>query len=461
MLDLSILEILLSLIKMSKFLLIKNKIQKFDQKIYVSGDKSLSIRWVLLASQAIGKSKGFNLLMSEDVLAALNSIKKMGIKVNIRKNFCEIFGNGINGFKYKKNLTINARNSGTLGRLMLGLLIKSPQKIKLIGDKSLSKRDFSRVTVPLEKFGAKFYYNTKNKLPLSILGSQYVKGIKYLENKGSAQCKSSVMLAALNATGTTSIIAKKSRNHSELLFKYLKIPIKIKTTKKYDFIDISPPKRIKAFDYQIPGDISSSAFFMVLTILSDNSRLLIKNVNVNPSRIGVITILKKMGAKILLKNQRNYRGEKISDILIKSSNNLKAINCPTELNSSAIDEFLIIFLAAAKAKGISYFKDLSELNQKESPRLNWGSKILNMMGIKTKLTKDSIKIYGEPNLEITKLITIKDYLKDHRVFMMSTIAALTCGGQWKIHDKDSINTSFPSFLKIINDINNKSYETKK
>ncbi len=461
MLDLSILEILLSLIKMSKFLLIKNKIQKFDQKIYVSGDKSLSIRWVLLASQAIGKSKGFNLLMSEDVLAALNSIKKMGIKVNIRKNFCEVFGNGINGFKYKKNLTINARNSGTLGRLMLGLLIKSPQKIKLIGDKSLSKRDFSRVTVPLEKFGAKFYYNTKNKLPLSILGSQYVKGIKYLENKGSAQCKSSVMLAALNATGTTSIIAKKSRNHSELLFKYLKIPIKIKTTKKYDFIDISPPKRIKAFDYQIPGDISSSAFFMVLTILSDNSRLLIKNVNVNPSRIGVITILKKMGAKILLKNQRNYRGEKISDILIKSSNNLKAINCPTELNSSAIDEFLIIFLAAAKAKGISYFKDLSELNQKESPRLNWGSKILNMMGIKTKLTKDSIKIYGEPNLEITKSITIKDYLKDHRVFMMSTIAALTCGGQWKIHDKDSINTSFPSFLKIINDINNKSYETKK
>ena len=114
MLDLSILEILLSLIKMSKFLLIKNKIQKFDQKIYVSGDKSLSIRWVLLASQAIGKSKGFNLLMSEDVLAALSSIRKMGIKVNIRKNFCEVFGNGINGFKYKKNLTINARNSGTL-----------------------------------------------------------------------------------------------------------------------------------------------------------------------------------------------------------------------------------------------------------------------------------------------------------------------------------------------------------
>ena len=192
---------------------------------------------------------------------------------------------------------------------------------------------------------------------------------------------------------------------------------------------------------------------MALTTLTKDSKLLIKNVNVNPSRVGVITILKKMGAQIILKNQRDYRGEKISDILIKSSKKLKAIICPTELNSSAIDEFLVIFLIAAKAKGISYFKGLSELNQKESPRLIWGSKILNMMGIKTDLTKDSIKIYGQPNLEIKKPITIKNYLRDHRVFMMSTIAALTFGGKWKIHDKDSINTSFPSFLKIVKDIN--------
>ena len=439
---------------MSKILSIKDKIKKFNKRIQISGDKSLSIRWVLLASQAIGKSKAYNLLMSEDVLAAIACIKKLGIKVRINKNYCEIIGNGINGFRYKENLVINAKNSGTLGRLILGLLIKSPKKIKIIGDKSLSKRDFSRVTLPLEKFGAKFYYKIKNKLPLTIHGSQSIKGIKYLENKGSAQCKSSVMFAALNASGKTSIRAKKSRNHSELLFKYLKIPIKIKKSKKYDFIDIKKPKKINAFNYQIPGDISSSAFFMVLTTLATNSKLLIKDVNINSSRIGVIVILKKMGAKIFLKNQRNYRGEKISDILIKSSNNLKAINCPPNLNSSAIDEFLVIFLVAAKAKGISYFKDVSELNQKESPRLNWGSKILNMMGIKTELTKDSIKIYGQPNLEIKKPIIIKNYLKDHRVFMMSTIAALTCGGQWKIYDKDSINTSFPSFLKIIKKISN-------
>ena len=440
---------------MSKSISIKQTINPFNNTIKVAGDKSLSIRWVLLASQTTGKSTANNLLMSGDVLAAINAIKRLGIKVKVENNYCEIFGNGINGFKYKKNLTIDAKNSGTLGRLILGLLIKSPHKIKLLGDKSLSKRDFSRVTDPLNKSGAKFFYKKKGKLPLSILGLKNPKIINYFENRGSAQCKSSVMLAALNTVGKTMIKAKKSRNHSELLFKYLNIPIKIKKNKNYDFIELKRPKKIKPFNYKIPGDISSSAFFMVLTILSKNSKLLIKDVNVNPSRIGVIKILKRMGAEIIFKKQKVYRGEKISDLLIKSANNLKAINCPTKLNSSAIDEFLIIFLVAAKAKGNSYFKDISELNQKESPRLNLGSKILNMMGVKTKLTKNSIKIYGQPKLKIKKNIVIKNFLKDHRIFMMSTIAALTFGGQWTIHDSDSIKTSFPSFLEIIKKISKK------
>ena len=440
---------------MSKSISIKQTINPFNNTIKVAGDKSLSIRWVLLASQTTGKSTANNLLMSGDVLAAINAIKRLGIKVKVENNYCEIFGNGINGFRYKKNLTIDAKNSGTLGRLILGLLIKSPHKIKLIGDKSLSKRDFSRVTDPLNKSGAKFFYKKKGKLPLSILGLKNPKIINYFENRGSAQCKSSVMLAALNTVGKTMIKAKKSRNHSELLFKYLNIPIKIKKNKNYDFIELKRPKKIKPFNYKIPGDISSSAFFIVLTILSKNSKLLIKDVNVNPSRIGVIKILKRMGAEIIFKKQKVYRGEKISDLLIKSANNLKAINCPTKLNSSAIDEFLIIFLVAAKAKGNSYFKDISELNQKESPRLNLGSKILNMMGVKTKLTKNSIKIYGQPKLKIKKNIVIKNFLKDHRIFMMSTIAALTFGGQWTIHDSDSIKTSFPSFLEIIKKISKK------
>ena len=156
-----------------------------------------------------------------------------------------------------------------------------------------------------------------------------------------------------------------------------------------------------------------------------------------------------MGVKILEKNKRVYKGEKIADLIIKSSKKFKPINCPTKLNSAAIDEFLLIFLVAAKANGISYFKNLSELNQKESPRLKWGSKILNKIGIKNIITKDSIKIYGNPNLKINKKIIIKNFLKDHRVFMTSVVASLTFGGEWQIHDKDSINSSFPSFLKKI------------
>ena len=159
-----------------------------------------------------------------------------------------------------------------------------------------------------------------------------------------------------------------------------------------------------------------------------------------------------MGADIVFKNQKTYKAEKVADIQIKGGKSINAINCPPKLNSSAIDEFLIIFLVAAKANGISYFKDLAELNQKESPRLKWGSKILNMIGIRNIVTESTIKIYGNPNLELKKQIVIKDYLKDHRVFMTGIIAALSFGGEWKIHDKDSIKTSFPNFLNIINEL---------
>ena len=212
--------------------------------------------------------------------------------------------------------------------------------------------------------------------------------------------------------------------------------------------------KIEPLNYKIPSDISSSAFFIVLTALSKNSKLIIKSVNINPSRTGVITILRKMGVKIIFKNQKIYKGEKIADVCVESTKSLKPINCPTRLNSSAIDEFLLVFLCAARAKGISYFNDLAELNQKESPRLEWGSKILNSMGVKTITTKNSIKIFGNPNLKIKKKIVIKKYLKDHRIFMTSIIAALSFGGSWKIYDKESIKTSFPNFLKIIKDLKN-------
>ena len=438
---------------MTNTLVISKKIKNFNKVIKVSGDKSISIRWVLFASLAKGISEAKNLLMSEDVLAAIKVINLLGIKTKISKNVCKIYGKGINGYNYKKNLTLDSKNSGTLGRLILGFLINTTYKIKIIGDKSLSKRDFKRISDPLSKFGAKFKLKNNKNLPLTIFGSNNLKPIKYIENRGSAQCKSCVMFAGMRTNGTTLIKAKKSRNHTELFCKLLKLPVVVKKGKKYDDIKVNKVKEIKPINYSIPSDISSSAFFIVLTALTKNSVLLIKDVNINSSRIGIITILKKMGVKINFENKRIYKREKIADIKIKSTNSLKPIICPPELNSGAIDEFLVIFLVAAKANGISYFRDLAELNQKESPRLKWGGKILNKMGIKTEITKNSIKIYGNPNLIINKKITIKNYLKDHRVFMTSVIAALSFGGKWEIYNKDSIKTSFPNFLNIVNNIN--------
>ena len=449
-----ILVILLKLanqIQMGNITLINRTLRPFNKTVQIEGDKSLSIRWALIASQAVGTSSATNILRSDDVLSTLNCLRKLGVKVKLFKNKCIINGLGINGYKFKKKITLDAGNSGTLGRLIIGLLIHSKNKITIIGDKSLSKRDFSRITKPLKKFGAKIYSN-KGKLPVVIEGTENPKPIKYIENKGSAQCKTSIMLASLNTEGTTIIKAKRSRNHTELLFKYLKLPIRVTRKKNYDLIKIDGKKKINAFNYKIPSDISSGAFFIVLTALLKKSKLKIKNVNINPSRIGIIKVLKLMGVKIFFKNMNLYKGEKTADIVLESTKNFKAINCPEKLNSSAIDEFLLIFLVAAKAKGVSYFKGLSELNKKESPRLKWGSKILTLMGIKTIVTKDSIKIFGNPNLKVGKKIIIKNFLKDHRVFMTSVIAALAFGGKWNIHDKDSIKTSFPSFLKIIDNL---------
>ena len=437
---------------MSGSIVIKNKIQNFKKIISVSGDKSISIRWVLMSSLADGVSTAKNLLLSEDVFAAINAVKKLGIKTKFYKNKVKIYGRGIDGYKYKKNLTINAQNSGTLGRLILGLLINTKYPIKLEGDKSLSKRDFKRISDPLSKFGAKFYLKNNKNLPLTIFGAKKIQPIKFNEKKGSAQVKSSIIFAGMKTDNYTIIKAKKSRNHTELMCKYLNLPIRVYSKKYYDEIFIKKVKKIKRLNYNIPSDISSGAFFMVLTALSVNSELIIKNVNINPSRIGIITILKKMGVKIIFQNKKNYKGEKIADIKIKSSKSIKPINCPVKLNTSAIDEFLVIFLLAAKAKGVSYFKNLDELNKKESPRLIWGSKILNKIGVKNIVTKNSIKIFGNPNLNVKRKIIIKDFLKDHRVFMTSVIAALTFGGHWKIFSPNSIKTSFPTFLKLISDL---------
>jgi len=434
---------------MGKKLFINNTHNSFKKTISIDGDKSISIRVLLLGSQAYGKTFIENILLSEDIINSIKCLKKLGIKISFNKKNCSIYGKGINGFDYKKNIVLNAGNSGTFARLILGLLVKSPYYIKLTGDKSLSQRDFERVITPLRKLGANFKVSSKKTLPLKILGSTFINPIHYTESKGSAQCKSTVMLAALNSPGLTVIKAKKSRDHTENIFKYLGIPIIVKKKKHNDEIKVRGQKIFNSFKYKVPSDPSSCAFFIVLTLLSKNCELKIKNVNVNHSRIGYIKILNRMGAKIKIKNVRERYGEKQADIFVKSQTNLKKINCPPSLNSNLIDEFLVIFLAAAKANGISKFTNLGELNKKESPRLKLGSKLLNELGIKTKLTKDSIKIFGNPVIDFKKTINVKNFFKDHRIFMTSVIAAYTFGGKWKIDDVGSYKSSFPSFLNII------------
>ena len=436
---------------MPNSVIISKKILKFDKIISANPDKSLSIRWALMAAQAIGKSKGYNILNSEDVNNTLKSIKKLGVNLKKRKNYCEIEGVGLNGFNFKNNTEINCENSGTLARLICGILAKTNKTVILKGDASLSKRDFSRVIKPLNLLGVKIISNSK-RLPLKIKGTNFLKPIEFEENIGSAQVKSCIMLAALNTPGVTKIKAAKSRNHSELMFKYLKIPIKINKSKNFDRIEIKGLTQYQSFNYKIPGDISSSSPFICLAALSKNSKILIKGVNVNPSRTGIIDILKKMNVKIIIKNKKKYNGEYVADLLVKSCKSLNAIKCEKKYNSRAIDEFPLIFLACAKAKGISYFNNLSELRQKESDRLKITSNFLKMIGIKVEEKFDSLKIYGNPKLDLNKKFIIKNYMKDHRVFMMACIAALTFGGKFEIHDKDSIKTSFPSFMKILKKI---------
>ena len=439
---------------MSK-IVVENKISNFNKVISVDGDKSISIRSLLIGSQSFGICKINNLSKSDDIMSTIIGLRKLGVKILIKGKSCSIYGKGLNGFEFKKNIIINAGNSGTFARLLLGLLIKTPNLIKIVGDKSLSQRDFQRVISPLGEFGASFYNNDNGKLPLKILGSEYIRPINYFEKKGSAQCKSSVMLAALNSPGTTIIKAKKSRDHTEKFFKYLKLPINIIRNKNFDTIKIKGECQFKSFKYNIPGDISSTAFFIVITLLSNNSKLIIKDVNINPSRIGFIKIANKMGAKIKILNKRIKHEEMIGDVLVKSQSKLKAIDCPSSLNSNAIDEFLIIFLLASKASGVSNFTNLQELNKKESPRLKLGSKILNKMGVKTIQKNASLRIFGNPKLSIKNDITIKNFYKDHRIFMTSVVAALCFGGKWIIHDADSHKSSFPSFLKLLKKIGSK------
>ena len=229
---------------MQKYISIVNKIEQFNKSITVPGDKSISIRLVLLASQAVGKSRTYNLPNSEDINNTISSIRSLGVKIKKKKHYIEIVGVGLNGFHTKNNQIIYAGNSGTFARLFCGLVSKSETTFKIIGDKSLSRRDFSRIIIPLKLFGINFR-SKNNKLPLKVVGSNYLRPIKFEEKKGSAQVKSAIMIASLNTPGETIIKCIPSRNHTELMFKHcLKVPIEIK--KGGDITNISELKKAQS-----------------------------------------------------------------------------------------------------------------------------------------------------------------------------------------------------------------------
>ena len=241
-------------------------------------------------------------------------VLRQGSSIKNNKKICEIEGRGLNGFKYKNNLTLDVGNSATAARLLIATLIRSKKTIKVTGDNSLKKRDMKRIIEPLNNFGVKFKKNSGT-LPIWIKGSDSLKPINYVELRGSAQCKSAVMIAALNIKGkTTEKLGFK--NEDDLMFKnILIIPIKIKKQKKFDLIEINiNPSEIS---YKIPGDISSASFFIVLTLLSKNSNLLIKDININPTRTGIISILNMMGAKIKFINKKIIKEKKFLIFLSK------------------------------------------------------------------------------------------------------------------------------------------------
>ena len=439
--------------------IVKKKINKFDKSIFVDGDKSLSHRALLISSQAYGISKLKGILESEDVLNTINALKKLGVKIVKHKNIYHVHGMGLQSFKTRNNLTINAGNSGTLARLLKGLLTTYPHKIKIIGDKSLSKRPMGRIIAPLEKFGVTFEPKDKKTLPVYITGSEMPIAISHEEKIGSAQVKSSIIFAALSAPGITKIKElKKSRDHSENMLKYIGAKIKIKKFKTYNLISIEGQTDFKAFDLNIPGDISSASFFIVLTLLAKHSVIKIKNVNLNPKRTGIIIILKRMNAKIKLMNIKTKYREKVGDIVVKSSN-LKSINCPSSLVPSTIDEFAILMIVAAKAKGVTTYRGLGELNKKESPRLNIMNSILNKIGIKTELKQETIKIIGNPKINLNKSYSINTHF-DHRICMSVFVMCQIFGGRIKIKDFNSVATSFPNFLNLMKQLGAK-YEIKK
>jgi 3-phosphoshikimate 1-carboxyvinyltransferase len=424
------------------------KLPKFEGTINIPGDKSISHRALIIGSQATGIVKVSNLLESADVFSTMNALRKFGVHIIKRGKDYHVYGLVVGGLR-EYNGTINCGNSGTTARLMMGLLSTYPITINFIGDKSLSKRPMARVINLLKEFGANALPENKNTMPFKFLGSYVGLQNDQKLNVPSAQLKSAWCLAALNTKGISTLEERfETRDHTEIMLKYLNANIKVKKSKNKKIISIFGKTPIDAKDISVPGDISSAAFMIILALISKNSKVTIKNVLLNPTRTGILDVLKKMKAKIKIKNKKTVCGEIVGDIEAKSSN-LKATIVSEKMAPRLIDEYPVLFIAACFAKGTSNFKGIEELRVKESDRIKSMEDGLKPLGVKVSSKKSSVKITGTNSFKLNKKIKI-DAKGDHRIAMSFYVLSQVLNKSFKIKDFNYVKTSFPSFTKTIN-----------
>ncbi len=429
-------------------LIVNKKISSFKKTIIVDADKSISIRSFLIGSISQNISVANNVLASDDVYSTINCLNQLGVKIKKYKKKYFIFGKGLGSLRLKKNDELNFGNSGTLARLLIGILTTTPGiEVKMVGDHSLNKRNMKSLIKLMEKFGASFLPKNKLNFPIKLISSDFPIGLNYKAGV-SAQLKSAVILAGLNSYGKTLIFENQlSRNHTEnILLNNSKI-IKIVKNKNKKII-ILGKKYLNPIKINVPNDPSSAAFFSALTLLNRNSILKIKNVGLNETRIGFYKLLKKQGAKIYFNNVKINNNEKRGDIIIKSCK-LKPIKATKIYYTSMTDEYPILFVMAALIRGVSTFKGISDLANKESNRIIEMKKILDQIDIKSKISKGEFKIFGKGIINAKdKKINVPN-LGDHRICMSSFVLALLTGAKTKIKNFETVYTSSPSFLKIM------------
>ena len=435
--------------KTSYSVYIKSKIKPFKKSIVVDPDKSLSIRSFLIGSICHNISYAKNVLESDDVISTIKSCRKLGVKiVKVKPKEYKIYGKGLGSLHAKKNTLLNFGNSGTLARLLIGILATTPDiDVKIQGDHSLNKRSMKELIEQMSKFGSFFLPNNKFQFPLKLKSSLMPIGINY-HSGVSAQLKSAVMLAALNSYGDTYIFEqKKSRDHTENLLKDNKQTIQIKNGKK-KIIKIRGKKYLNPINVNIPGDISSSAFFAALTLLNQNSRVKIKNVGLNPTRTGFYELLKKKNAKIKFLNLKKFNNELRGDIQVESSK-IKPLSASSNYYVNSTDEYPILFVIAALIKGTSSFKGIADLKNKESNRIKEMQKVLKQVGIKSIATKNNLKIFGKGIINASGKIIKVPNLGDHRICMATFVLAILTGAKTNIKNFETVNSSSPSFLKLM------------